>query len=33
MTESYKVAALDAVNRKWAIATVTQIGPYRLLPE
>ncbi len=33
LAESYKVAALDAVNKMRAIAKVTQTGPYRPLPE
>jgi NAD(P) transhydrogenase len=33
LAESYKVAALDAVNKMRAIAKVTQTGPYHPLPE
>ena len=33
LAESYKVAALDAVNKMRAIARVTQTGPYHPLPE
>ncbi|GAA2015504.1 Si-specific NAD(P)(+) transhydrogenase [Nakamurella flavida] len=33
LAESYKVAALDAVNKMRAIAKVTQTGDYRPLPE
>ncbi len=33
LAESYKVAALDAVNKMRAIAKVTQTGVYRPLPE
>ena len=33
LAESYKVAALDAVNKMRAIAKVTRTGPYRPLPE
>ena len=33
LAESYKVAALDAVNKMRAIAKVTQTGTYRPLPE
>ena len=33
LAESYKVAALDAVNKMRAIAKVTQTGSYRPLPE
>jgi NAD(P) transhydrogenase len=33
LAESYKVAALDAVNKMRAIAKVTQTGLYRPLPE
>jgi NAD(P) transhydrogenase len=33
LAESYKVAALDAVNKMRAIAKVTQTGTYRPAPE
>ena len=33
LAESYKVAALDAVNKMRAIAKVTQTGIYHPLPE
>ena len=33
LAESYKVAALDAVNKMRAIAKVTQTGIYHTLPE
>jgi len=33
LAESYKVAALDAVNKMRAIAKVTQTGAYAPVPE